>query len=40
MNSGTTAAPFTVEGWDEAHLRWAEFVRCLEQTAPEQAHSC
>jgi len=37
MNSGTTAAPFTVEGWDETHPRWAEFVRCLEQTAPEQA---
>lgn len=37
MNHGTTAAPFTVEGWDETHPRWAEFVRCLEQAAPEQA---
>lgn len=37
MNNSTATAPFTIEEWDEAHPRWAEFVRCLEQTAPEQA---
>jgi GNAT superfamily N-acetyltransferase len=37
MNNDTTAALFTIEEWDEAHPRWAEFVRCLEETAPEQA---
>lgn len=26
-----------VELWGEAHPRWPEFVRCLEETAPEQA---
>jgi GNAT superfamily N-acetyltransferase len=28
---------FTVEEWGEGHPRWPEFVRCLEETAPEQA---
>lgn len=27
---------FTIEEWNEAHPRWAEFVACLEQAAPEQ----
>ena len=37
MNNDMTAALFTVEELDEAHPHWAEFVRCLEQIAPEQA---
>lgn len=27
---------FTIEEWDGAHPRWAEFVQCLERAAPEQ----
>lgn len=29
--------PFVIEQWTEQHLRWAEFVECLKQVAPEQA---
>jgi GNAT superfamily N-acetyltransferase len=28
---------FTFEEWDETHPRWGEFLRCLEQVAPDQA---
>lgn len=28
---------YALQEWDNAHPRWEEFVRCLEQTAPEQA---
>lgn len=37
MNNSKIATPFTIEEWDEAPPRWADFVQCLEQTAPEQA---
>jgi len=29
--------PFVIEEWTEDHPRWADFLECLEQTAPEQA---
>ena len=29
--------PFSLQELAEDHLRWPDFVRCLEETAPEQA---
>jgi len=29
-------AKFSIEGWDETHPRWHEFLACLEEVAPEQ----
>lgn len=29
-------APFAIQEWNEEHPRWGEFLRCLEQVAPEQ----
>lgn len=37
MTNSMIAATFTVEEWEESHPQWADFVQCLEQTAPEQA---
>src|SRR5512139_955355 len=30
-------ANYSIEEWDETHLRWQEFVNCLELVAPDQA---
>jgi GNAT superfamily N-acetyltransferase len=29
-------APFIIEEWQETHPRWGEFIKCLEEVAPEQ----